>query len=128
MKLPKDTSKYYPSQEDQIQLLFRNNNPKLFEIKNRIRDNWQLNADLCPHKYKEILAKALYSEMFIFHRIKIPTDRRAYTELADALYRCLRPDQEEALGIFYPDISTKKVQLKKYYDYIYESTHSAPTH
>lgn len=119
MKLPKDTSKYYPSQEDQVATLFRKNNPKLYEIKKLILTEI---ADLPTSKYKEALAKVLYTEMFINHRIKIPTDKRAYTELADAVYRCLRPDDSESLALFFPDESTKKVHLKKYYDYIYEAT------
>jgi hypothetical protein len=102
--------------------MFRKNNQKIYELKIRFCDNCTENADFSRRKLKGAIAEFLYSEMYIFHRIKIPTEPREFTSLAKNLERCVRPDSSEALAIFYPEENTKRIQIKKYQDYIYATS------
>lgn len=118
MKLPIDTSKYYPPKEDQYETLFRKKDKILSNLKIKF-DSLSINSSISNRDLQREIARFLYKEMYIFHGIKIIRDPRSLSDLANALYRCVRPNEEQAMEIFFPETNRRISSEKKYHTILY---------
>lgn len=116
MKLPRDTSKFYPSREEQVEVLFRKNDKNILDLKNRFLTEI---VDLSNRDLKGRISRFLYEEMYIFHRIKILRTAEAREQLAVALYHCVRPQPELAMCMFFPVDNKRISQELKYSNILY---------
>lgn len=118
MKIPIDTSKFYPTKSEQYETLFRKNDKIIWNLKIKF-DSLRIKSSISNRELQREIAKFLYNQMYIYHELKIIKDPRSLAQLGDAFYRCVRPNEEHAFEIFFPETNRRISTELKYKAMLY---------